>query len=274
MNVKVSILGIVLLCTCICSCHNNNDNMTGDDIRLFKGPSWELAKAVEKEDTTKIKQILAEHKVPVDYQEPRYGETLLEWAVWTNHYNSSKTLLGAGANPNIQDTYDGYTPLTYAADKFETSKYIKLLLDHGAKVNSVAKNDSTSMLPTPLISAAFHRLESVKLLVDAGADINYTARNYRCALLAALHFEKIDIVRYLLIDKGATFNRPFGRTIDGKDIMITDLLRDWVYPLDSEKYRMKMEIVNYLKERGMDYWKTPVPEQYYKHYSKEYLSKY
>jgi len=255
-------------------CSFNGGDLLGVDIRLFKGTSWALAKAVKDDDTAKIKQIIAEHKVSVNYQEPKFGETLLLWAVWTNHYKSAKVLLECGADPNMQSYGDGNSPFTYAADKFETSDYVKLLLVYKANPNAVTKNDSTNMFCTPLITAAYCRLESVKLLVNAGANINYTAKNYRCALLSALQFKKVDIVRYLLIDKGANFNKPFGKTIDGKSIMITDLLRDWLFPLNSSEYKNKMEIVAFLKTRGMDYSKAAIPRHYYKHYTKDYLSKY
>jgi ankyrin repeat protein len=267
-------LTTLAFCLAMSGCKQAGEGLLGTDIGLFKGVAWELAQAVEGQDTVKIKQIIISHKISVNYQEPKFGETLLEWAVWTNHYKSAKSLLENGADPNLQDYADGYSAFTYAANKFETSAYVRLILNYKGNPNALAKNDSTSMYPTPLISAAYHRLESVKLLVDAGADINYMAKNYKCALAAAFAFKKVDIVHYLLIDKGADFQKPFGRTIDGRDIMITNLLRNWIFPLNSEKYEEKMEIVKYLKDKGMDYRETPIPEHYYKLYSKEFLNKY
>jgi hypothetical protein len=269
------IISVISLCLIIAGCSNDTENMLGVDIRLFKGPAWELAKAVKDDDTTKIKQIIAEHKIKVNYQEPKFGETLLLWAVWTNHYKSSKALLECGADPNLQSYGDGNSAFIYAADKFDTSDYLKLLLAYKGNPNTITKNDSTNMFCTPLITAAYCRLESVKLLVEAGANVNYRAKNYRCALLSAFMFKKVDIVKYLLIDKGADFKQPFGKTIDDdKNIMITDLLRDWLFPLNSNEYKVKMEIVTFLKARGMDYSKASIPQHYYEQYSKDYLSKY
>lgn len=265
---------LFLLLILIMGCSQDDDNLTGLDIRLFKGPAWELAKAVRDEDTIKIKQIIAEGTISVNYQEPKFGQPLLMWAIRTNHSRSVKALLESGADPNLRDHHDGTTSLIYAAANFDTSSYVRMLLDYKANVNTVASNDSTNMLVTPLISAAYHRLESVRLLVDAGADINYTTKNHKCALSAGFTYKKVDIVRYLLIDKSADFNKSFGKTIDGKDIQITDLLRRWVFPLDSDSYKVKMEIVNYLKEKGMDYSKAPIPEHYFKNYPKEFLAMY
>lgn len=268
-------IALIFACVSIIGCNQEKEKLSGLDIRLFKdGPAWELAKAVQSEDTIKIKKIISEHTVSVDYQEPKFGETLLLWAVWANHYKSSKVLLECGADPNLQDNSNGNSAFIYAADKFETSTYLKLLLAYKGDVNAVTKNDSTNILCTPLITAAYHRLESVKLLIDAGADINYTAKNFKCALGSAFTFKKVDIVSYLLIDKKADYKRSFGKTIDGKDIIITDMLRHWVFPLNSDSYRKKMEIVAYLKKQGVDYTKAPIPEHYLKNYPKEFLDKY
>lgn len=273
MKKREVVLSLCAVCLTIFGCQQEDKNLLGDDIRLFKGQAWELAQAVESQDTLKIKQIIAEHKIAVDYQEPKFGETLLEWAVWTNHYDSSKALLENGADPNLQDHYNGYTAFTFAAAKFETSQYVKLLLKYKADPNVIAKNVK-SMYPSPFIAAAYHRLESTKLLADAGADINYISKTNKNALSAAFTFDKVDIVHYLLIDKKADFNQPFGQTVNGQDITITNLLRGWLFPLNSKEYKEKMEIVNYLKGKGVDYSKAPIPQRYYAKYPKEYLDKY
>ncbi len=36
----------------------------------------------------------------------------------------------------------------------------------------------------------------------------------------------------------------------------------------------KMKIVDYLKDNGMDYWETEIPDCYYEIYTKEYLEQY
>jgi ankyrin repeat protein len=255
------------------SCNEAKTDLLGYDIRLFKeGPAWELAQAVKSDDTTTMKKILEKDKSLVKYREPKFGESLLLWAVWTGHLPSSKVLLDYGADPNQPDNNDGNAPVMYAANNDKTSDFLKLLLKYKANPNFVTKNDSTIMC-TPLIAASANRLESVKLLVDAGAEVNYIAKNFRSPLQSALKSSKPDIVIYLL-EKGAVYDNPLGKTIDGKDIMITDLLRTWTYPLNSKEYQKKMEIVKLIKSKGLDYSKAPIPEHYYKNYSQDYLSKY
>jgi hypothetical protein len=44
--------------------------------------------------------------------------------------------------------------------------------------------------------------------------------------------------------------------------------------LKSNDYKVKMEIVAYLKENGMDYWKTKIPKHLYDQMTPEYRDKY
>ena len=40
-----------------------------------------------------------------------------------------------------------------------------------------------------------------------------------------------------------------------------NLLRNWwIYPLDSEEYKIKMEIVKEFERQGVDYSATPIPD--------------
>ncbi|MFD0751470.1 ankyrin repeat domain-containing protein [Mucilaginibacter calamicampi] len=270
-----NLLMVLLLPVLFGSCSENKKNLSGLDIELFQEtPVWDLAKAVRDENVDEIKRILMYRKVKVDYQEPTFGESLLLWAVWSNHYKSAKALLEGGANPNLPDHQDGKTPFIFSAEKFETSDYLKLLLTHGGNINFVTTNDSTNMYTTPLVTASYHRLESVKLLVDAGADINYVDKGFRSPLSAAFTFKKVEIIRYLLIDKGAQYDIPMGETVDGKPLTIANHLRTLVFPLDSKQYKVKMEIVKYLKTKGIDYFKTPIPRHYHKNYNKDFLERY
>ena len=250
------------------------NGLYGNDIRLFKGESWELAQAVKQQNVRKIKQLVSQGKVNVNFQEPRFGKTLLIWAVLTDRYKSAHALLESGADPNIKDTYSGTSALMEAADKEDSSEFVRLLLKYGADPNIDAEAKEPNRIATPLIAASKKRLESVKLLVEAGADINYVNRHGGSALDAAFLRDKVEIVVYLLMEKGADFDRVFTIRIDGSEVRIADLLRYWVFPLDSDDYRNKMQIVAFLKERGVDYWKAPVPKHYYQNYPKEYLEKY
>jgi ankyrin repeat protein len=85
------------------------------DIRIYKDtPVWKLALAVKNQRWWSIKKIAKETPQLLNYQDPKYGLTLLLWAVGMEKYKSAETLLKCGANPNIASTYKGETPLFVA----------------------------------------------------------------------------------------------------------------------------------------------------------------
>ena len=95
---------------------------------------------------------------------------------------------------------DGYTPLHFAAF-FDRGKALRLLLDRGADVGAVARND---MQVQPLHSAvAANSREIVAALLTAGADPNAKQQGGFTPLMAAeQNEEEGDMVR-LLMDHGA-----------------------------------------------------------------------
>ena len=95
---------------------------------------------------------------------------------------------------------DGYTPLHFAAF-FDQGKAVRVLLDRGADVGAVARND---MQVQPLHSAvAADSREVAAALLIAGADPNAKQQGGFTPLMAAEQNEKEgDMVR-LLMDHGA-----------------------------------------------------------------------
>lgn len=127
---------------------------------------------------------------------------------------------------------------------------------------------------TPLSVAAWSSLKKTKMLLEAGANVNLkTMYNASALNSAADGANQAEITKYLL-DKGADCNTVLGKTIDGDTLRLVNSLRKWTYPLDSKEYKIKMEIVDLLKDCGQDYWSTPIPKQYYKNYDLDYLEKY
>jgi hypothetical protein len=199
--------------------------------------------------------------------------------VINKNYQSVKTLLELGADPNMQDLYYGESPLMESVD-FDLNgagsdpRFLKLLLKYDGDPNAEEKGPEKHGRYTPLIFACrTGDLEYVKILVNAGAKINYVNEYGDVALEDALTSVSPSIVIYLL-EKGADFKHPLDKTIDGGNIYITDDLRYWCFELGSDAYKKKMQIVDFLKKNGMDYWKTPIPEEYLNDYPKEYLQKY
>jgi uncharacterized protein len=105
-------------------------------------------------------------------------------------------------DPELAGAYseDGYTPLHFAAF-FDRGKAVRVLLDHGADVGAVSRND---MKVQPLHSAvAANSRDVAAALLTAGADPNAKQEGGFTPLMGAEQNEKEgDMVR-LLMDHGA-----------------------------------------------------------------------
>ncbi|TGN10198.1 ankyrin repeat domain-containing protein [Leptospira ilyithenensis] len=267
-------------------------NITVYDFRLFREtPVWELTKAAVIQDTEKMKKIVREGKLNVDYQESKFGETLLSLEVKNERYDSSKTLLELGADPNKQENSlsEGYSPIMYGAS-VKDLRLLRLLLEYGGNPNIEAKGKiiSGTITYTPLINASQDgKLENVKLLIRAGANIHFKDELGSTPLKEALIHNHMDIVLYLL-QNGIDYKQQFG-TVSGKNYntkeeypqYIADRLRFNTLPLNSERYKQKMKVVAFLKKNGIDYRATPIPlaaineaKRLYPNYWEEYLEKY
>jgi len=286
--------GLIGLLLMFVGCTNRDtivdkSQMLGYDYRLFQGtPAWDLAKAVEDEDIELIGRIVSKNKALLNATEPRFGQTLLQLAVMTLKYESTKALVSLGANPNTQDKCDGSSPLMEAAhilllankldDYGSNPKFLKLLLEHGGDPNTEEngpRRQGNATRHTPLmIACGTGYLDYVKLLVEAGAKVNYKNEYDETAIGSAVMFSRNPEMVIYLIQKGADYKRPIMKRMDGKELYITDLMRDWRFELNSEQYKKKMELADFLKKNGMDYRKTEIPQQYLGDYPKAYLEKY
>ena len=114
----------------------------------------------------------------------------------------AKTLLAAGANPNVANV-DGETALMRAAnliaDGFYYPKIVKALLDAGANPNAASKNGETALL------WAIGKTENTKILLAAGANPNAAMDNGWTPLMKAATNGHSEEAR-MLIDAGANPN--------------------------------------------------------------------
>ncbi len=279
------------------------------DVRIYKDtPVWELALAVKDQSTGKIEKIAKSKPDLLNYQEPKYGATLLLWAVGTERYKSAEALLKCGADPNIasteNSTYGGQTPLFVAAryswvdnNAKDDPKYVKLLLRYGADPN---KNYSGFNIPeadsvieegtSPLMNSIGCGIDKTKALVEAGADINYKTRSGRTAATVALGFDWLpEYAHYLIVEKKAKVAEPYYRgehmALRGENpndkFYPVDILRNWVCDLDSKEYKMKMEIIAEFARQGINYWDTKINKRTLEYIKKcypdtweEYIKKY
>lgn len=281
---KISYISFVI-CLLLIGCnqenrlnmYDNNKKINFESIMIFKDtPAWDLAKAVDKENLSKIKRIIEKDSTLLDYQEPRYGMTVLMRAIATEKYNSTKALLQLGANPNSK-AYSGLTVLSYAVSfswydrrANQNPRFVKLLLEYGADPNVPYPTRTVEAVGytiqywySPLMDAT--GIEKAKLLVEYGADINYKTELHETAAIVALRmgsiFGRDEVAYYLIVEKKAKITDPYffysltSDTIEwSKPLYPVDLLvENWYFDIGTEQHRRKMAIVDEFKRQGIDY---------------------
>lgn len=221
----------VLVALAIMGCSGKR-NYLGDDIRLWKETeAWELARCVSKNNFAKAEKILAKGQIDVDFREPRFGETLLFWAILNENIDAVRFLINHGANPNAHDTYNGESPIAIASDYFIRSDILAYLLAHGGNPNDYVKEDEElSHGPsneTPLTRAAFTSLEKTKMLVKAGADVNFSVEPGYTPLISAERKMSLEVAEYLLFECKADYKKSYVVTIDtGDTLYLKDLIQN------------------------------------------------
>ena len=185
-------------------------------------------------------------------------------------------MLDLGADPNLpNDSISdvGENSVILACRFSDISvEILKLLLKYGGNPNSTEcgrnydiEGDWTPARCSALSYAisSFEKIEKIKFLVEAGADVNLYNSEYQDApLMNAIVFDRMDMALYLL-EHGADANCKFERfDKDGNPYYedILSMLRECYFGLDSQEYKDKLKVIKILKDRGMDYWKTPVRE--------------
>jgi len=288
----IRIIQILALCLLVSCTHIDREKpvdktkLLAIDYRLFQGtPAWELAKAVQDENKKKIDQIVSKKPELLNYQEPVYGSTLLMLTIWNQQMKPFRILLEHKADISIHNTYDGSFALIEACSlNVYDDKFAEMLIEKGANVNDVQTDiENQEATKTPLMVAAGEgKLGLVKLLVSKGADINYRNKRGWSALNECVVVKNYDVALFLL-QNGADYIQPIypRDSINDKPIYLVDELRRDAFDLRSEKYKYKMQIVDFLKSKGIDYRAAPIPEyvkeeaqERYPHSWQEYLKKY
>ncbi|EEP79601.1 conserved hypothetical protein [Uncinocarpus reesii 1704] len=141
-----------------------------------------LHAAASSEETSMIKQLL-DAGVPVD-TETQKGYTPLHVSAENNQFEATQLLLAHGANPAIT-TNDGILPLHFAAE-YASPKLLELLLTYQTDVDP-----SEAYLKPPIC-------QSVKILLYHGADINSVNDSGDTALTSAAVHGKLETVRFLV----------------------------------------------------------------------------
>ena len=258
------------------------DSYLGWDVRRFQTTkAWNLAKAIDDHNIREMRRQVIDLKVPVDTRDRINDFTPLMYAVFNNDIQSVKVLLELGADPNLPTdsiSDSGENSVIVACEYIGISQEIlKLLLEYGGNPNSTEcgrnydiEGDWTIARGTAL-GKAIHlsnyyekdNFDKVRILVGAGADVNLRTDDSPVGVIErALVLDRMDIVLYLL-KHGADYKWRL-EEYDGEgnpyyeDILYK--LRQSVFRLDSQQYKDKLKVIKFLKDRGLDYWKSPIPE--------------
>lgn len=242
----------------------------GFDFNNFKNtPVYDLAKAVESDDTVKISKILLIDKKNIDFKDPKFGLSLLTLALINNKNNSVKKLLSSGANPNLISPVDNTTPFLSVCETYydlnNGPAILSLLIQYGADVNSVQVTEVKNSAGQPYIYrmtaleflCSSGTLEAVKILVDNGADLNVYPKNGFESLITQANFNsQLDILKYFLIEKKVPIPdycvlRNEG-TPDEEKITLTQLLNERMLKMDEHQLQIKQEILDFLKDNGKE----------------------
>lgn len=266
----------VLILSLVSCTGKKNEKLTVEDIEIFENtPAWDFAKALEKSNLRRAKEILSGNRGLVNYQDPEFGTTLLMRAISTENYKSVEFLLKNGANPNIVAKIGGTALFDAVSHSWrdvtanENPRFVKIILEYRADPNipycAPEVEGSTSPIEcgtSPLMHATQRGFEKVKLLVEAGAEIDYKTELGTTAAIKALLHNKADVAHYLIVEKKARVDEPYfyyhlfdrSKINYEKPHYPIELLENWLFDLGSEEHKLKMEIVEEFKRQGQDYW--------------------
>ncbi|MGQ4879247.1 ankyrin repeat domain-containing protein [Billgrantia sp. LNSP4103-1] len=163
---------------------------------FFSGPHLELARAIERNDMAALRRSAE----GVDLTARGDKQMTLMWfALLQQNPDAVRTLVELGVHPS-ESPMEGMaarTPLG-AALMSESTKYFEAMLDGGLSANDES-GDGTPLLHRTITSG---KLEHIKLLIQHGADINSQDSIGRSAFHDACLGTKPEIAVYLL-EQGA-----------------------------------------------------------------------
>jgi len=100
-----------------------------------------------------------------------FNKVLIQ-AVYNKDFKMVQWALKMGADVDAQDS-TGYTALNKACNHKVSLEIAKFLLEKGANIEGIGKNEPSYDIETPLTHASMYgELELVKFLLESGADVN------------------------------------------------------------------------------------------------------
>jgi len=259
---KISFLFLLSLNLCKCQTYS-----PGFDFTLFNDtPVSELAHAVENENITRIMECVLQKKMNINYQEPKFGNSVLQLALQNNKLLSTQKLLSLGADPNLRSLIDNSTPFLdfckYSYDINKAPEILSLLIQHGADINSEQiqqiKNSAGQLFTyrrTALeYTCSFGTVDLVRILIDSGAKLDvYPKDGERSIIATALDNNSLSILKYLLIEKKVAIPNYISiRQLDAhtfKKMTLTQLLYERPSSPNKNEEKTKAEILAFLENK-------------------------
>jgi len=255
VKLNITLISLFII-ACNISCVNQSDQTKvyfGIDAELYKNtPAWNLVQALDMGNYSLASEEMNKDSSLANFIEPKYGNSVLLWAVLNSNEKAVDFLLKSGSNVNKSNLF-GDSPLEIAAFYNDRNSIIlKKLIDHQPKNDSL----SSYLRDKALIAASKNCLNNVKLLINNGANPNWDSKTAapvvnHSPLSAAVVNERYDIVEYYLIELNV--NPSTGSIIgnDGDTITITELLKKSYNTeriFDHEKTRQQIrKILDYLE---------------------------
>jgi uncharacterized protein len=140
-------------------------------MQILNADFLELLRAVESDDTEKIRTTIARDPIVINGKELPSERSALFMAAAGRRQRSLQTLLILGADPNGSD-FQNDSPL-HAAVVADSIESVKLLISAGARVN---QQNGAGITPT-MEAAQLDRIEILRLLLRSGANTSLQSTN-------------------------------------------------------------------------------------------------
>jgi hypothetical protein len=165
-----------------------------------------VSSAIERGDTDEVRSML---EGGLDPNTSIRRINLLQYAVVKQQPEIVRLILDHGAKINQIDR-DKWTALHWAARTNSTDEIVRILIDAGAEVEAETEFNET---PLHLTVASPHGVQIAKTLLDAGANIEHENGLGGTPFLACAYEKDIDLARFLF-SRGANIN---AKDHDGRD---------------------------------------------------------
>lgn len=238
---------------------------TSRSVALFKDTeAYELTKAVEKNNLRRIEALVKENPTLLEVTSES-GSNVLALSVHVENFQSFKKLLELGADPNFTNPYTKYSILMESIQPYgnsmewvKDSRFAQLLLHYGVEPNYAVEAEFTSekgnhvLATSPLLRASRLNLDMVKLLIAHNADYNRRVGG-KTPFSEAVSSRKFEIIDYYIDSLKVDVHQPM-RVRSSDNLYIQDYLNSYMnYGEEPEGYRKKMELIEKLESRGLDF---------------------